>query len=136
MWRVLVLMALLAVPVYAGTPKEDRATRLTLLERSLVKAKEAQTKAGRAHDAWINRDNVALLPKEAKASSLRSGRQDWFDSLGALSEISQKLYGTPVSFKWDPDRPELGDSMTRIKLLVQRIEAEIRTVNDDIARDP
>lgn len=130
---ILLGMTLLA---YAGTPKEDRAARLMLLEGQLGAVKAAQVKAGRAHDAWLNQRHAAMLPKEMKASTLRSGRQDWFDALGVLSETSTKLFGAPVDFKWDPDHPERGDTMLRIGFLIQRIEAEIQTINDDIMKDP
>lgn len=137
--RVLALLVLLVVPAYAGTPKEDRAARLMLLEGQLGAAKAAQVKAGRAHDAWLNQRHAAMLPKEMKASTLRTGREDWFGSLKALSDISEKLYGVPVDFKRDPERPERperSDTFLRIGFLIQRIEAEIQTINDDIMKDP
>lgn len=134
--RVLALLVLLAVPAYAGTPKEDRAARLMLLEGQLGAAKAAQVKASRAHDAWLNREHVAQLPKEMKASTLRTGKGDWFGSLDTLSDISVKLYGAPVDFRRDPDHPERGDTFLRIGFLIQRIEAEIQTINDDIMKDP
>lgn len=132
---VLIVLGM-TVLAYAGTPKEDRAARLMLLEGQLGAAKAAQVKASRAHDAWLNQRHVAMLPKEMKASTLRTGREDWFGSLKALSDVSEKLYGVPVDFKRDPDHPERGDTFLRIGFLIQRIEAEIQTINDDIMKDP
>lgn len=133
---VLILALLMGSLVHAGTPKQDRAARLMLLEAQRGIVKEATAKASRAHDAWVNRNSVALLPKEMKASSLHSGREDWFGSLQTLSDVSVKLYGVPVDFRPDPNNPERGQTFLKVRLLTDRIEAEIRTINDDIARDP
>lgn len=148
MWLArLLLCAFMALamvaPGFAETPEVGaKNLRLEFLKLKLEVVKQEQAKAIAAHDAWMNSQQSGAQVPMGVRSSLRTGREDWANSLREIWRLSSEIYPndagpalmtSPDSGLTEQERAaHRSAAMPEIAELVKRIEGEIAALQTEL----